>query len=110
MEKNIYSRSKVSVKTLDVAITVGLTLLALLMIYFSANGGYEVRFDTDGGSEVASRRLRYGEQIEVPETPTKSDCVFVGWYVDEEFSEEFDFENSSVSGDTVIFASWREIE
>lgn len=109
MERNIYSLAKISTRTLDIIITVGVISLALLILALSVCGGYKVSFDTNGGSQIEDVKLRYGDTIAEPSQPVKEDCVFVGWYEDEEFQNEFDFENTTVTGDVTIFAAWKQI-
>ncbi len=109
MEKNIYSRAKVSVKLLDAVIVIGFVALIVTTVYLSLKGGFDVRFETDGGSQVASQRLRYGERIVEPDEPTKEGYVFVGWFTDAQGSEgePVDFENSSVESSVTLYAAWQ---
>ena len=93
MEKNIYSRAKVSVRALEFVIFFGIVVMALVIVYLSANGGFDIKFDTDGGSAVATQRLRYGESVVEPSVPTKEGYVFVGWYADEGFTQKIDVSN-----------------
>ena len=41
---------------------------------------FTVRFETDGGSEVAVQKVKYNEKAAEPETPTKDHYTFEGWY------------------------------
>ena len=40
---------------------------------------YTIRFDTDGGSEVAPITQEYGTAIAAPDAPTKTGYTFIGW-------------------------------
>ena len=75
---------------------------------FAVNGGYRVAFDTDGGSEILTQKLRYGNLIEEPETPQKAGYVFDGWVTAEDTSlaEKWDFSKDKVEGDMVLYALW----
>ncbi len=109
MRKNIYSGAKVSVSFLDVFIIVGLIVLTLVIIYLSVTGGFDISFDSLGGSEVAPQRLRYGEAIEEPLPPTREGYVFVGWYEDKDFTKEVDFSTAVATSSTTVYACWKEI-
>lgn len=102
---NIYSRVKVPLKLLDGAILSGIALLAILIVLLSVYGGYDVNFDTAGGSEIPTQKLRYGDTVTVPEDPVRENYTFGGWYADPECTEEFDF-SASVSAPVTVFAYW----
>ena len=110
MEKNIYSRARVSVRVLDVFIVVCLLALALSIVYLSITGGFDVSFDSLGGSEVEPQRLRYGEQIKEPSQPTREGYVFLGWYEDKGLTKKVDFSSAVASSSTTFYACWEEIE
>lgn len=110
MKKNIYSGTKVSVRFLDVFIIVGLFALALAIVYLSVTGGFDISFDSLGGSEVAPQRLRYGETIEEPTPPTREGYVFLGWYEDKNFTKEVDFSSAVATSSRTVYACWEEIE
>ena len=44
---------------------------------------HTVSFDANGGSAVASQTVQKFYKAEEPETPTKTECDFVGWYLGE---------------------------
>ena len=106
MENNIYSRTKVSVKVLDLIIVAGLAALLGVIVFLSVNGGFDIVFDSDGGSDVAPLRLRYGESIAEPEAPIKEDHVFVGWYADKDLKEKVDFSSVTVTQSATFYAAW----
>lgn len=72
---------------------------------------YTVRFDTDGGSEVAPIQVKEGDKVAMPEPPQKSsmeaEYEFIGWYYGE---TEWDFENGTVTQDMVLTAKWKTLE
>ena len=108
MEKNIYSRAKVSVRALEFVIFLGIVAMALIIVYLSATGGFDIEFDTAGGSVVATQRLRYGESVIEPIAPTKEGYVFVGWYADEGLTQAVDVANMTVTESTTLYALWEE--
>lgn len=67
---------------------------------------YTVSFETDGGSEVASQTVAYGEHAVKPADPTKAASWFVGWYTETAPENEFDFTNTAIKGDTTLYAVW----
>ncbi len=66
---------------------------------------YEVIFNTDGGSAIASIDVEEGKAITPPEIPTKEGYIFDGWVVD---NVDYDF-NELISGNVVLKARWREL-
>ena len=109
MEKNVYSKARVSVRFLDLFIIVMLFVLAFVIVYLSATGGFDISFDTLGGSEVDPIRLRYGETIVEPSQPTREGYAFLGWYEDRELTKEVDFSSAVATGNTTIYAAWEQI-
>ena len=108
MEKNIYSRTKISVWVLDVVIVLGLIALVAATVYLSVTGGFNISFDTRGGSEVATQRLRYGESVLEPPAPTKEGYVFLGWYADEGLTRKVDVASMTATESATLYASWGE--
>lgn len=65
---------------------------------------YTVTFDTDGGSAVQSVSVVNGRTVDRPVAePQKTDCVFVGWYSDKNFTRPYDF-GSAIVSDTTVYA------
>lgn len=63
---------------------------------------YTVTFDTDGGSAVQSVSVVNGRTVDRPVAePQKTDCVFVGWYSDKNFTRPYDFGSAIVCNTTV---------
>ena len=68
-----------------------------------------VTFDMGGhGTAIAKIRVEVGGKITKPEDPEDSNAhwIFEGWFVDEGCETEFDFENTGIVTDTVIYAKW----
>lgn len=69
--------------------------------------GYSVAFNSQMGTSVDTlTNVPYGSLIEEPTDPTKTGSIFEGWFVDEEYSRLWDFENDVVTQDTVLYAGW----
>lgn len=72
---------------------------------------YTVSFDTDGGSTVESQTVVTGNKATKPAVnPTKKGYNFKGWYKDSTHSNEFDFENDTITDNTTIYARFDEPE
>ena len=81
-------------------------LLSFLLSSCSSSAGekvHTVTFDTHGGSQVPSQRVKHGDKIEKPDNPTKLGYDFVNWtYKDEEWS----FIGYSVTENMTLDANW----
>ena len=67
---------------------------------------YTVSFNTDGGSEIAPVEIEEGQLLTAPEVPVKDGFIFTGWFVNEEHSERFLFEETKVTSDMTLYADW----
>ena len=65
----------------------------------------EITFDSNGGSEVASQTVKYGQKASKPADPTKSGYTFDKWYADKYLKVEFDF-NQEITADWTLYAGW----
>lgn len=73
------------------------------VMYLKTN--YTVNFDVDGGSEVAAQSIVNGKKASRPDTnPTKADSKFIGWYTDNTYKTQFDFENTPITANTTVYA------
>ena len=78
-----------------------------MIIFFAVRGGFNIVYDTDGGSEVAARKVRYGEFLTEPETPYKPGYTFDGWYTEKEGETVlWYFQSEKVTGDMTLTAHW----
>lgn len=80
-----------------------------LTLYAKWLAKYTVSFDTDGGSTVETQTVVTGDKATIPtSTPTKKGYNFVGWYTDNTYTTEFDFENTSITDNTTIYAKFED--
>lgn len=64
-----------------------------------------VTFDSMEGSPVTSQEFKSGEKAIKPTDPTKTGYKFGGWYTDNEFKNEFDFD-TTVTESITLYANW----
>ena len=67
---------------------------------------FDVSFNTKEGSNINPLKIISGGKVTKPSDPEKENNVFMGWYKDSDYINEFDFENDTISKDTVIYAKW----
>ena len=92
-----------------------LVALALVIVAFAALAACEPKPETfsltfdfgyDNLKEVVE--IKEGEKAQ-PRTASRDGYVFKGWYKDAAFSEPWDFENASVSGNVTLYAKWAKL-
>lgn len=66
---------------------------------------YTVLFNTNGGSTIASQKVKSGMKVTAPEEPTKDGYIFDGWYIDKKLTQKYDFDDS-VTRSFTLFAKW----
>ena len=69
----------------------------------SYNTTYAVYFDSDGGTSVQSQSVRKGHIVSNPVPPTKTNCAFLGWYLN---GTPYDF-GTPVEGSFTLTAVWQ---
>lgn len=106
--RGIYNKTDVPVRILDKLILGAIVLIVVLIIWFAVHGGYTLRFDTGGGSEVAEQRLDYGDLAEEPEEPVRPGYAFCGWETsqDPSLAERWDFSVDQIENDLTLYAVW----
>ena len=102
----LYKNVRISVRTVNIIILAGIALLIAVTVFLVAHGGFTVRFDTDGGSAVASQTRMYGELVEEPEAPVKEGFRFVGWALDTEGKLPWNMAADTVTESMTLFAVW----
>lgn len=103
----LYKNLNISVRSLSIAIIVGIALIAALMFFGSKNGGYTVSYDSRGGSDVQSQVYQYQEELVLPQEPTREGYTFAGWYLDQEAKVPIELP-VLVEGSTQYYAGWQE--
>jgi uncharacterized repeat protein (TIGR02543 family) len=103
--RGLYRHVKISVKTLDRIIVAGIVAIVLVLIFAVQHGGYTVSFDSNGGTDVPSQSLEYGDLVEEPDPPTREGYAFSGWFSDEALETPWDFD-TPVSGSMELYAAW----
>lgn len=64
---------------------------------------YTVTFDSNGGTEVTSKRILSGDCVPEPETPEKEGYIFIGWM---NGTVQWNFDKHTVSSDLTLQAYW----
>lgn len=105
--RGIYGSKDVPIRILDGLIAAMIGVIVVMIVFFAVRGGFQIAFDTDGGSEVTAQRVRYGEYVTEPETPYKPGFTFDGWYTEKEGETvKWYFQSEKVSGDMTLTAHW----
>ena len=75
----------------------------------SYEGPSTVAFEANGGIPAPKpQQVIYGEKAARPDpNPRKAHFSFAGWYKDSAFTEDWDFDTDTVTGDTILYAKWK---
>lgn len=106
--RGLYKHVKISVKTLDKVIICGLLAIVLVLWIGISKSGYTVSFDSNGGTDVVSQDLNYGDTVAEPESPTREGYQFGGWYMDEGLTIPWDFE-TPIENSMELYALWIQV-
>ena len=102
----LYRNVKMSVKTADRLILIGIIVLIACMIFAVSHAGFTVTFNTDGGSKIENQKVMYGQLVEVEENPVKEGYTFTGWYTDKDCKNQFDVTKDKVSDSMTLYSGW----
>ena len=102
----LYRNVKMSVKTADRLILIGIIVLIACMIFAVSHAGFTVTFNTDGGSQIENQKVMYGQLVEVEENPVKEGYTFTGWYTDKDCKNQFDVTKDKVSDSMTLYSGW----
>lgn len=102
----LYRNVKVSMKTVNIVIIIGIIALFASAFFMVRHNGFIVDFDTNGGSYVQSCKVMYGELIDPPENPVKEGWNFSGWYYDRDCTAEWDMKSDKVTDSFTLYAGW----
>ena len=67
-----------------------------------------VTFESNGGTEVPSQTVQYGEKVKKPEDPIREGYHLEGWYRDLDRTQKWDFHKDTVKGNMTLYANWAE--
>ncbi|MFL0376501.1 InlB B-repeat-containing protein [Paenibacillus amylolyticus] len=67
---------------------------------------YKVTFNTLGGSAVSDAAVEYGKKLSAPASPSRSGYTFAGWYADPELKTPFNFAQTEITADLILYAKW----
>ena len=88
-----------------------LYLSSITAVYDVAGGGtvnsYSVTFDSNDGSSISSQTVLEDGYASEPVAPTRDGYDFLGWYTDETWSTQWNFETMAITKDTTIYARWQ---
>ena len=104
--RGLYRYVKISVKTLDKIIVIGIVAMVLILAYGIAHNGYTITFDSNGGTDVPAQELMYGDLVAEPEPPTREGYTFGGWFKDENCLYEWNMEEYQVAEPMTLYALW----
>ncbi len=76
--------------------------------FVSEDGIAKVIFVMLGNGEApATQKIEIGEKATAPEAPVAQGYIFGGWYADDRFDTEFDFD-AAITEDVLVYAKWTE--
>lgn len=66
---------------------------------------YTVSFNSEGGSFVNSIKVNNNGTITLPNSPTRTGCIFDGWYTSYDYSTKFNT-STKITKNTTLYAKW----
>ena len=87
------------------------TITANTTIYAKWNKLYNVTFNLgyDGAPTIDTQNVVDGAKATKPTDPTRTGYDFAGWYKENTFTNEFNFNTEAITADTIIYAKWNQI-
>ncbi|HNX14530.1 MAG TPA: InlB B-repeat-containing protein [Oscillospiraceae bacterium] len=70
---------------------------------------YTLKFDSEGGSSVASISAYFGEYVNSPADPTKAGYTFEGWYLGDDGTGSKAVFPYNIIGNATLYAKWTKI-
>jgi len=83
-------------------------LLVIFLVSCNLFGpdAFKVMFECNGGSAVAGQKAVKGSLLVEPKDPVKANYVFAGWFIDSEFSLQWNFSSDKVAKELTLHAKW----
>ena len=85
---------------------VGISCDITLIAQWKEKETYTITFDSNGGSSVDSQSVEEDGNIVRPDDSTKYAYIFLDWYIDEELTTPYNFDET-VTGDLLLIAGWK---
>ncbi len=92
---------------IKVSTDINTSVTAYCVVQVLPGEGHTVRFDSRGGSYVASQTVAHGDTAREPAAPSRSGYTFAGWCTDESLETAYDF-TSPVLHDLTLYAKWND--
>ena len=89
----------------SVMIILLIVVVSGCLYFYLMKDGYQVTFNSNGGSIVAPMKTGLKKKVESPEEPVKSGFEFAGWYLN---GEKFDFD-STIEENITLTAHWESL-
>nr|WP_246565774.1 InlB B-repeat-containing protein [Tissierella carlieri] len=70
---------------------------------------HTIIFNTNGGNNIPFQEVEEGNKATRPSNPTRNGYRFIGWYMDSNLTQEFNF-NTSITEDMTLYAKWEKAE
>jgi|GEM_PF-4437109 Listeria/Bacterioides repeat len=67
---------------------------------------YTVAFNSNGGSNVNSQIVAFGNPITQPPAPTKTGYTFAGWFTDDKLTTAWNFVTLCPANNVTLYAKW----
>ena len=106
----LYRNVKMSVKTVDKLIVIGVVVLIACVVFAISHAGFTVTFDTNGGSQIENQKVMHGQLVNVENDPVKEGYVFTGWYSDRDCTKAFDISKDTVNESITLYSGWDKAE
>ena len=98
-----------SLKMLKRVITSLLVIVLCFVVFGCEEKQITVNFETSGGSEIADVVLEDISDFVMPSDPVKEGYKFVGWYLDADFTKEFE-SLEGIEENVCLYAKWEKEE
>ena len=92
-------------KTVPYSFNSAVTENVKLTAHWKINS-YTVKFNSNGGSVVATKTANYNTVIAKPTNPSRKGFVFAGWYKDAALKTAWNFTTDKLTTNTTLYAKW----
>ena len=77
---------------------------------FGTLNSFMVYFESGDGPAIAAQEVVAGQKAQEPSAPAYTGYTFGGWYKDANFTETFDFETETITGEVIVYVKWTLIQ